>query len=80
MNYQEEMEIAGRVVAATRKLAQAVEGTSVYPFEMLQALHEAKEAFEDALEIVDENHPLRAQILKYIEDTECLQRRLIIEM
>jgi uncharacterized protein (DUF111 family) len=41
---------------------------------------EAKEAFEDALEIIDENHPLRAQIMKYIQDTESLQRRLIIEM
>ena len=80
MTYQEEMEIAGRVVAATQKLAQAVEGDSVYPFEMLQALGEAKEAFEDALEIVDENHPLRAQITKYIENSESLQRQLIIEM
>jgi len=80
MNYQKEMEIAGRVVAATQKLAQAFEGTSVYPFEMLQALHDAREAFEDALEIIDENHPLRAQIIKYIEDTENLRKRLIIAM
>ena len=80
MNYQEEIQIAARVICATKKLAEAVEGTSVYPFEMLQALGEARQAFEDALEIIDENHPLRAQIIKYIADTESLQRRLIIAM
>ncbi len=79
MTYQQEMEIAGRVVAATRKLAQAtnIDGSS---FQMLEALAEARSAFEDALEVMHSMHPLREQVVGYIERTERLHRKLIIQM
>jgi hypothetical protein len=78
MNYQEEM-IAGKITAAAQKLAQTVEG-SIYPFQMLEALAELGNAFEDALEIMHSAHPLREQVITHIKNTERLHRKLMLEM
>jgi hypothetical protein len=82
MTYQEEMVIAGRVIAATQKLTQATnaEGVSICPFQTLEALAEARDAFEDALEIMNSMHPLREQIMRHIKDTERLHRKLMLEL
>jgi hypothetical protein len=80
MTYQEEIAIAARIITLSQKVMAAINGNSIFPFEMLQALDESREAFEDALEIVEEAHPLRQQIQDNIKRIEALRKLLQIEM
>lgn len=80
MTYQQEIEIAARIITLGQKMMAAINGDSIFPFEMLQALDESKEAFEDALEIVEKGHPLRQQIQNNINKIEVIRKLLQIEM
>ena len=80
MTYQEEIEIVARIITLGQKIMTAINGNSIFPFEMLQALDEAKEAFEDALEIVEEGHPCRIQIQENLNKIEVVRKLLQIEM
>lgn len=80
MTYKEEIEIAIRIIELGQKVMKAIEGNSIFPFEMLQALDEAKEAFEDALEIVEEGHPCKKQIQDNLDKIEVVRKLLQIQM
>jgi hypothetical protein len=80
MTYQQEIEIAARIIGLGQKVMKAINGDSIFPFEMIQALDESREAFEDALEIVEERHPLRVQIQENIKRIEALRKMLQLEM
>ena len=80
MTYEEEIEIVARIIKATQKLNKTIEGSSIYPFETLQALNESQEAFEDALETIEDAHPLRDQIKRNIEGIKRLRAMLTLQM
>ena len=80
MTYQEEIEIAARIIGLGQKIMAAIDGDSIFPFEMLQVLDESREAFEDALEIVEEGHPCRMQIQENLKRIEVVRKLLQIEM
>lgn len=80
MTYQQEIEIAARIINVGQKVMKAINGDSIFPFEMIQALDESREAFEDALEIVEKGHPLRQQIEWNIKKIESLRKMLQLEM
>jgi hypothetical protein len=70
MTYQQEVEIAARIINVGQKVMKAIKGNSIFPFEMLQALDE----------IVEERHPLRQQIEENIKRIEALRKMLQLEM
>jgi hypothetical protein len=78
MTYEKEVEIAASIISIGQRMLDAVTKNGILPFEVLQCIDEANEAFETLLELVEENPALQEQIRVNLEKLKNL--RIIIQI
>ena len=76
MTHEQELQIVFKVIDAGQRIMKSISSGKLLPFELLQQFDEAESAFEDALEIVDQEHPVKQQLQEQIEKIRHFRKKL----